>query len=104
MPKRIIIESLDVLKAKQQLEESTYLCYDKNCLEKSINDKPPIKKWVKVGRDKASGLWYYENSNGVRSQAIFPNRKKAWIKGCEYIDMIYPKKKRPQTRNRKQVG
>jgi len=53
----------------------------------------PIKKWVRVGRDENTGLWYYENSNGSRSQAIFPNRKKAWAKGNEYIDMIYPRRK-----------
>jgi len=53
----------------------------------------PIKKWVKVGKDELTGLWYYENSRGVRSQAIFASRKKAWAKGNEYIDMIYPKKK-----------
>jgi len=53
----------------------------------------PIKKWVRVGRDENTGLWYYENSNGIRSQAIFPNRKKAWAKGNEYI-MYVPYKKR----------
>ena len=39
-----------------------------------INEEP-IKKWVKVGKDENTGLWYYENSRGVRSQAIFANRK-----------------------------
>lgn len=53
----------------------------------------PIKKWVKVGKDENTGLWYYENSNGIRSQAIFANRKIAWAKGNAYIDMIYPKKR-----------
>lgn len=38
MRKKVIIESLDVLKARQQLEESTYVCYDNNCVEKTIND------------------------------------------------------------------
>jgi rhamnogalacturonyl hydrolase YesR len=55
-------------------------------------DKESIKKWVKVGRDDNTGLWYYENSRGIRSQAIFANRKKAWAKGNDYIDMIYPKR------------
>jgi rhamnogalacturonyl hydrolase YesR len=58
-----------------------------------INEEP-IKKWVKVGKDENTGLWYYENSRGVRSQAIFANRKKAWAKGNDYIDTIYhPKRK-----------
>ena len=55
--------------------------------------KEPIKKWVKVGKDENTGLWYYENSLGARSQAIFVSRKKAWAKGNDYIDFIYPKKK-----------
>ena len=55
-------------------------------------NEEPIKKWVRVGRDDNTGLWYYENSRGIRSQAIFANRKKAWAKGNDYIDMIYPKR------------
>jgi rhamnogalacturonyl hydrolase YesR len=63
-----------------------------------INEKP-IKKWVKVGKDENTGLWYYENSRGVRSQAIFANRKKAWAKGNDYIDMLYPKKNKRRGTN-----
>ena len=43
---------------------------------------------VKVFKDKDTGLWYYEHSSGFKSQAIFPNRKKAWAKGNDYIDFI----------------
>ena len=52
----------------------------------------PIKKWIKVGKNELTGLWYYENSRGIRSQAIFANKKKAWAKGNQYIDMLYPNK------------
>jgi len=63
--------------------------------------KEPIKKWVKVGKDENTGLWYYENSLGARSQAIFVSRKKAWAKGNDYIDFIYPKKKSNKSRDHK---
>ena len=57
-----------------------------------IMTEEPIKKWVKVGKNELTGLWYYENSRGIRSQAIFANKKKAWAKGNQYIDMLYPNK------------
>lgn len=47
-----------------------------------------ISTFVKVFKDKDTGLWYYGHSSGFKSEAIFPTRKKAWAKGNQYIDFI----------------
>ena len=47
-----------------------------------------IDTFIKVGKDPETGMWYWENRKGARSQAIFKNRKQAWAKGSQYIDLL----------------
>lgn len=50
--------------------------------------KSKVDTFIKVGKDPDTGLWYWENRKGSRSQAIFKNRKQAWAKGNQYIDYL----------------
>lgn len=51
-----------------------------------------ISRVIKVYRDKDTGMWYWENSRGAKSQAIFKNKKQAWAKGNQYIDYLFNRK------------
>lgn len=50
--------------------------------------KTKVDTFIKVGKDPDTGMWYWENRKGARSQAIFKNRKQAWAKGNQYIDYL----------------
>ena len=50
--------------------------------------KKKVDTFLKVGKDPGTGLWYYQNRVGMKSQAIFKDKKEAWKKGCQFIDFL----------------